>query len=358
MRKGFDVTTWPSAAFGRSTKLLGILSVSAPLILTLAGPVHAVDGVIEINQARALAGSVTPGDLPGFPVTISQPGSYRLTGNLVLTSLTGPVCGPTRFGGSSVCVIDVESGNVSLDLNGFEIVSGVGAVFAGDEPNTTVMNGTIRSGGQLAVQVGAGSRLERLQVLTFLSGVPVISALDACIIRDNVIGSSQATPSAAIEVDGDGCTITGNTISAVSVSISVQGRATITDNTVSGGVGIACSDACTITNNTSTRIIAGDGSSIINNSVRRAILRGIACSGACTITSNTVTNPFPGFEDTAIEAEDGSLVLSNTVRGYDVGLDLGNFVGYAGNVLTENTTTVSGGIEIGTNLCGTNTICP
>ena len=42
----------------------------------------AVDGVTLIDQNKALAGSVTPGDTPGFPVTISQPGSYRLSGNL------------------------------------------------------------------------------------------------------------------------------------------------------------------------------------------------------------------------------------------------------------------------------------
>ena len=51
------------------------------LLLTGTVPAFAADGVIEINQARAKAGGVTPGDTPLFPVTISQPGSYRLTGN-------------------------------------------------------------------------------------------------------------------------------------------------------------------------------------------------------------------------------------------------------------------------------------
>ncbi len=31
-----------------------------------------------------MAGAVTPGDTPGFPVTISLPASYRLAGNLTL----------------------------------------------------------------------------------------------------------------------------------------------------------------------------------------------------------------------------------------------------------------------------------
>jgi hypothetical protein len=37
--------------------------------------VAAVDGVIEINQARVLAGGITPADTPGFPVTIGTSGS-------------------------------------------------------------------------------------------------------------------------------------------------------------------------------------------------------------------------------------------------------------------------------------------
>ena len=41
--------------------------------LTVAAPLAAQDGVIEINQARAEAGGVTAGDAAGFPVTIGTP---------------------------------------------------------------------------------------------------------------------------------------------------------------------------------------------------------------------------------------------------------------------------------------------
>jgi hypothetical protein len=45
----------------------------------LSSSVYAVDGVVLIDQAHALAGNITPGDTPGFPVTISLPGAiaYR-----------------------------------------------------------------------------------------------------------------------------------------------------------------------------------------------------------------------------------------------------------------------------------------
>ena len=47
----------------------------------LASLASAADGVIEINQASVKAAG-------GFPFVISQPGSYRLTGNLDVTDAT------------------------------------------------------------------------------------------------------------------------------------------------------------------------------------------------------------------------------------------------------------------------------
>src|SRR5580704_7633428 len=71
--------------------------------------IYAVDGVILIDQNHALAGNITPGDAPGFPVTISQSGSYRLAGNLIVPDVN-----------TSAIVVTAE--NVSLDLNGFSII--------------------------------------------------------------------------------------------------------------------------------------------------------------------------------------------------------------------------------------------
>src|SRR5713226_8937081 len=71
--------------------------------------IYAVDGVILIDQSRALAGNVTPGDLPGFPVTIYLPGSYRLSGNLTVPD-------------ANTTAILITASNVALDLNGFSIL--------------------------------------------------------------------------------------------------------------------------------------------------------------------------------------------------------------------------------------------
>ncbi len=83
-------------------------SLATLALTTLALQAHAVDGVTLINQAKALAGGVTPGDAPGFPVTISQPGSYRLMGNLTVPD------------GNTTAIV-ITHPRVTLDLNGFAI---------------------------------------------------------------------------------------------------------------------------------------------------------------------------------------------------------------------------------------------
>src|SRR5215208_2216353 len=63
-----------------NSHLAGVLAVCT--ILLHAAPAIAADGPIVITQAKALAGNVTPGDTPGFPVTLSRAGSYILGSNL------------------------------------------------------------------------------------------------------------------------------------------------------------------------------------------------------------------------------------------------------------------------------------
>jgi len=81
-------------------------------IATLASTLLAVDGVLLIDQNRALAGNVTPGDTPGFPITISQPGSYRLSSNLVVPN-------------ALTSAIRLQASHVTIDLNGFAILGAV-----------------------------------------------------------------------------------------------------------------------------------------------------------------------------------------------------------------------------------------
>src|SRR5947199_6672479 len=84
-------------------------AAQALIIAGLSCNLFAVDGVVLIDQNRALAGGVTPGDAPGFPVTISLAGSYRLSGNLTVPN-------------ANTTAISITSDNVTIDLNGFSII--------------------------------------------------------------------------------------------------------------------------------------------------------------------------------------------------------------------------------------------
>ena len=78
----------------------------ALLVLSLAATSFA-QAQATITHDKALAGGVTPGDTAGYPVTITQPGSYKLMSNLYV---------PAGSKG-----ISVQTAGVSLDLNGFTI---------------------------------------------------------------------------------------------------------------------------------------------------------------------------------------------------------------------------------------------
>ena len=91
-----------------------------------------------------------------FPIIISQPGSYYLTGNITgVTSTDG---------------IRINTSNVTIDLNGFELI-GAGNVGDGvDVPavisNVTIRNGVVRAWGDqgLNLQNASNIRIESVTV--------------------------------------------------------------------------------------------------------------------------------------------------------------------------------------------------
>ena len=118
-------------------------SVLSSALVFAATASLAADGAIEINQTKALAGFVTTGDIPGFPVDLTTPGRYVLTSNLDV---------PKAVDG---LVIHVPG--VTIDLNGLRISStfncgegcglgdGVGIVSAGGK--VKVINGEVSGRG-------------------------------------------------------------------------------------------------------------------------------------------------------------------------------------------------------------------
>jgi hypothetical protein len=74
----------PNQKAKRHVSRYTLASSSHVPLIAISGRLFAQDGVVIIDQTRAIAGNVTPGDVPGVPVTISRSGSYRLDSNLIL----------------------------------------------------------------------------------------------------------------------------------------------------------------------------------------------------------------------------------------------------------------------------------
>ena len=201
------------------------VAVGALVGLVVALPAFAIDGVVLIDQNKALAGNISPGDGPGFPVTISQPGSYRLAGNLTVPD-------------GNTTAIQIGADNVTLDLNGFAILGPVdctagctststgmgvqtfaqpGGAFA--RFNITVRNGTIQGMGSQGIELTGDSNLVE-HVAVRGNGGTGISLIDS---RDATRGGGSAVRhSMALRNGGVGISVTRGVVSFNTSSLNAK----------------------------------------------------------------------------------------------------------------------------------------
>jgi hypothetical protein len=199
-----------------SSRLRIAAAILASLILLPAVPALA-DGEIQITHGKALAGNVTPGDAPGYPVRITIPGIFKLASNLFVAA--------NKIG------IQVTSKNVTIDLNGFSM-QGSDVAFhgiTGGVDNVTIRNGTIDSfefdgivgtgdrwvvermqvldNGRVGIQLAAGGSLHRVHDNTVAGNGSTGIRCGSCVISENVVGNNGDV---GIEVNG--ATVLGNYI--------------------------------------------------------------------------------------------------------------------------------------------------
>jgi hypothetical protein len=284
-------------------------------LAAIAGPVSAIDGVIEINQASALAGGVTPTDTPGLPVTIDSPGSYRLTGSLVASP------GQTNVH----AIVVTTAAGVTIDLNGFVLQgpsvcsnlqactpAGTARGIDANGPAVRVRNGTVRGfpGGGLVL--GVQTRIDEVHAIG--NGGDGIRVQDFAIVT--------------------ACSVSTNVAHGIHAGMS----STLDRNTAdtNGGNGIQTGVGSLITRNATAGnaigIAAGGTSIVSQNSARANTSVGIACTGC-------------------------SLVANSAHGNNGVGFQLDSSSGYAQSVLRANNggsdqPQVEGGIDFGQNLCG------
>jgi hypothetical protein len=211
--------------------------------------IYAVDGIVLIDQNRALAGGVTPGDTPGFPVTISLTGSYRLSGNLTVPN-------------ENTTAILITADNVTIDLNGFSIIgptvctggppvtscspSGAGAgVVGGNHFSITVVNGSVRGMGSMGINLGntTGSHVEKVHADS--------NGATGILVRFGIVSGNTAFGNGVNGIFADsGSTVVSNTAYAngnrgISVVCpgSVVGNTTVANTTDLFTFGAGCAIA-------------------------------------------------------------------------------------------------------------------
>ncbi|MBY0401960.1 right-handed parallel beta-helix repeat-containing protein [Myxococcota bacterium] len=344
-----------------------VLFVPAVLLTLGAAPVIASDGTLEINETCAVQTGCFAGDAAGYPVTITQPGSYRLTGNLAQPS-------------AATAVLRVQANDVTIDLGGFEIagtqtcpgnpascaVAGIGwAIDAQSVSGTSVANGAVR-GTARGILLADHCRVDGLRVVeTTLSGITAgigCSITGVVVARNgsNGLQLSQGTVTDSAAYDNGG------------TGFSAGFNATITSSSArrNGGAGIVGNSGsqvgnCVASENTGTGIVLSVAGTVVASSAYNNDGSGISAGAGSTIRFNSAYSN----ADAGIFASAGSQVIGNTARANTgFGLQLGDDVGYRENVLTSNNGNVETQIgtilvsdtpiNLGSNVCGTDTTCP
>jgi hypothetical protein len=266
-------------------------------LAAVSNSLYAVDGVVLIDQSHALAGNVTPGDTPGFPVTLSQPGSYRLTGNITVSD-------------ANTIAIQITADHVTVDLNGFSIIgptvctsspavcpptaNGIG-IQAGNRDGLAgprgirVFNGAVRGMGSTGIFItGAGSLVERVTADSnagggFLVAGSVIEStatrngsfgIFATIVRDSYSTDNHGD---GIELDAMGSVAFGNVSSFNGSQGILAPNAAVTGNIVVRNVAFGVSATCP--------------SSIVGNTIVSNQLGSITTNLPGCVLSNNATRP-------------------------------------------------------------------
>ena len=279
------------------------------LFLALTTPALATDGVLEINQTCAVQTGCFGGDTAGLPVTITTPGSYRLTSNLIVPD-------------ENTSGILVSTNDVGIDLNNFAIIrSGCENATTSCVPTSGTGSGVIRAAVEnrgISVKNGSVSGMGEFGI--WLGDQAEVHNVTARWNRSDGIGA---------------------------------------------GSGSRVSD-CSSFENGFTGISMGAGAIVSGNVVYENGCHGIRASANSVIDRNSAyDNGCNG-----IGSFGGSSIQRNSARGNGtgilggVGIHAGSNTTYRGNTITNNVTGAvdGGGVNLGDNYCaGTNVVsasCP
>lgn len=269
-------------------------------------------GVMEINQTIVDYGLPPCDSTAGFPCTLESPGSYRLSSDLEV---------PADTTGLLVTMAQCyASCNATIDLAGF-------ALFGPNSCETGTCSGSSAGAGIEIDCNGCSVVVRDGRIHGFGgSGIRTIGADNRSIrVEDMQVDNNAAF---GVHIEYGGTLVVDSTVrrNGMSGIFARYGSIRIQDNVVARNLddGIECGTA-------------GNSSVIVGNNVWLNGSSGVIVAAASVVLDNQIF----GHSSTA-------LVCSSA-----------GHTGYARNVIQGSGGTVSGGcVEIGMNLCGTNTTCP
>ena len=184
-----------------------MIGLGASIISAVAShDARAAGGVFEINEACAANTGCFPGDVPGYPVSITTSAgarSFRLTSDLVVPGFSGTA-------------ITVEADDVSIDLAGFRVTrascitlpgnacaggGGLGGIAAASADGLSIRDGVVAGAGRDGIHAGDRLHLSRVTV-RWNSGAGVLAGDRAVLDRvraiDNLLEGIQVGASSTI----------------------------------------------------------------------------------------------------------------------------------------------------------------
>lgn len=343
----------------------------------------ASDGRTEISQADALAGDVTPGDEPGFPVRLTRAGSYVLTGDLVVE--------PGAAG------LVVEADRVSIDLNGFRILGsvtceddggglvcvgpvGAAAVAAASDPVPSLLvvrNGFVQGFFRGIESSGPAIVVDVVARWNGFRGIDVGpgSLVADCVADENGTGIEAAAGAVlsgnvtSRNADGGlvaaaGSVVVGNVVRETggqdggTGATAGAGSAILRNTVLNNGTGISTQHSAVREN--SVRLneegIWANGSLVADNAVGESDDFGVRTLGTGLVTGNSVSE----CGGDGIETAFGAVQRNTVTESGENGLQLDRSA-YFGNTVTGSASPEVDGfqaLDAGANVCGGTPGCP
>jgi hypothetical protein len=229
----------------------------------------AQNAVVLINQATVAASGANRAT-GGFPYTITQPGSYQLSGNLTVPNAT-------------TSGIVIASNNVSLDLNGFSIIGPVVCPIAPAVCNTVavptvagvlaseLLSGTTVTTGMVSGMGGSGIILGSIGGSTVNKVQAIGNAGSGILLNNGAVTNSLANANGIGGIAIFNGSASGNTANYNGGDGITVSQGSVSGNTASGNghYGFLVSCPSSIVNNTA-----------FVNSVQNIVLNGAGCASA------------------------------------------------------------------------------